>query len=195
MNIYSTAGDVNENNNFISNSVSTVSENVQECHGEEARNRKNDENVEKCAVFDTLSQEREDCNRKECSENHELGANNERTSKNNVTNTIHENVLNEMRMKMENENDNIIADNNGDVNNHNINERTLSRRFLDLIDEDSDEEIISYKKSCKTDKTRKIINSESEDLPTNDVDDDLQTIHETVNNAVSVCKFSCLDII
>ncbi|XP_020297363.1 claspin [Pseudomyrmex gracilis] len=173
MEVCSTAEDVNKNNNFVSNSVVNVSENVQKCHIEEAYNTKNYINVEKNAICNIISQNEEDCNCKNCSGRNESGVNSECSNEDNITTYENE--------KIKNEND--IAYDNRDAKNDNIYEKTLSKRILDLIDEDSNDEIISCKKNLETNKTRNIINSESEeDLQTNDVEDIPQTIYKIVDS-------------
>lgn len=176
MEVYSTAEDVIKNNNVVSDSEVNVPENVQKCRNEEAYNQENYVNV-KDIVYNVISQDEEDSNYKvesrsnykEYSQRNESRVNNECSDENNII--THENG------KMENKND--IA------NNDDIYEKTLSRRILDLIDEDSNEEIISCKKNLETSKTRKIISSESEEDSQTNVENIPQTISKTVDSTVS----------
>ncbi|XP_072748239.1 uncharacterized protein [Anoplolepis gracilipes] len=164
--------DFNEKERFITNSEVNISEDIPRCNDEEkAYDKKDEENVEgnlQDIACDAVS----------------------------INNSYVDNEINRNKLEDDKESELRVSDKscNEDSGNNNT-EQLLSKKFLDLIDSDSENEtlektfspnnehlkISKHKKNLKNKNVRRVIDSESEDDTQNKINDFSETVDKTIN--------------
>lgn len=198
--------DLNKQEHLIINDELDISKSVAECVKDKETHEKTEENVEKDSreiiCNDMLSSTENTCHEYEKLQSKEV-------SDSSVENNCLEDAIDLDKISRENK---VIANNkldfNGD-NDSNVVKNILSKKLLDLVDSDSEQEINSYETSNKESSAadcsgspqylqiasskgnlenksiRKIIDSESEDDTSSQTNDFLQTVPKVVDTAVS----------